>query len=135
MAQALTYDTIEVGMALGPVEHALTPEAVRDYLVATGHPAGAETSPPVEAPGTMSTIFSTALLGDAGVNRPSGGIHAKQSYRFLAPMRVGGRITTTGRVVDKFIRNGRKTVVYEAVSVDEQGHETARCTVSSIIPK
>ena len=80
------------------------------------------------------TVFSTALLGDAGVNRPSGGIHAKQEYRFLAPLRVGSRLTTTGTVREKFIRNGRKTVVYESSTVDERGTELARCVVTSIVP-
>jgi len=134
MTQALTYDSIQVGRTLGPVVHELTPEYVRDYRVATGADAPVAAGVGSVAPGTMTTIFSTALLGDAGVNRPSGGIHAKQQYRYLAPLRVGSRVTTTGRVIEKFIRNGRKTVVYEALTVDEQGRELARCTATSIVP-
>lgn len=133
MAQALTYDRIEPGMVLGPVKHQLTVEYVRDYCLATGR-AWDDGSAGRAAPGAMATIFSTALLGDAGVNRPSGGIHAKQTYHYLAPLRVGSEVTTTGRVIERFIRNERKTVVYEALTVDESGRALARCVVTSIIP-
>lgn len=131
----LTYDAIQPGQALGPVEHEVTAEMVRDYGIATGDPGPGpgEDGEPL-APPAMVTIFSTALLGDASVNRPSGGIHAKQAYRFLAPLRVGSRVTTRGRVLEKFIRNGRKTIVYEAITCDERGVEVARCIVTSIIP-
>jgi acyl dehydratase len=140
MAEALTYDAIQIGQELGPVEHHVKAEMVRDYARATGDAGAAmsgESSPdgvPLAHP-AMATIFSTALLGDASANRPSGGIHARQEYRFLAPLRVGARVITSGRVLEKYIRNGRKTVVYESRTVDERGVEVARCVVTSILPE
>lgn len=129
-----TFDSVQVGLTLGPVEHELTEDYVRDYLAGTGaeKPLLDKKGRPL-APPAMTTIFSTALLSNAG-GSSSGGIHAKQQFRFLRPFRVGTKVTTTGRVVEKFVRNGRKTVVYEAITRDAANQELARCVVTSILP-
>ena len=126
------FDTIEVGQSLGPVTHHVTAEMIRAYTESTGdlHPDYLGAAP--IAPPAMATIFSTRLMGRVGIDRPSGGIHAKQEYEFLAPLRAGQTVTTTGRVVEKTVRRGRNYVVYEALSVDESGRAIARCRVTQI---
>ena len=85
-----TYDSMEVGQALDPVEHRVTAELVREYAEATGDRSpwhtGAE-SPFGEAVAhpALVTVFTTAVLERSAKGGPSGGIHAKQEYEFLAP--------------------------------------------------
>ena len=151
-----TYDTLEEGQAIEPVEHQITEEMVRGYIEATG-----DTPPPGEnrsglddrgggaglavpqvpvapqvlvAPPGLVTVFTTALLEKSASGGPSGGIHAKQEYEFLAPIRVGARIVTSATVAEKYLRNGRRTIVMAARSIDEQGVEVARCRVTTILP-
>ena len=129
---AVRFDRIEVGQTLGPVQHHVTAEMIRRYAESVGdaHPSYAGASP--VAPPAMATIFSTRLMGRVGIDRPSGGIHAKQEYEFLAPLRAGQTVTTTGSVVEKTVRRGRNYVVYETLSVDESGRAIARCRVTQI---
>ncbi len=135
-----TYDSVEVGQELDPVEHHVTAEMVRDYAEATGDRSpwhtGAE-SPFGEAVAhpALVTVFTTAVLERSAKGGPSGGIHAKQEYEFLAPIRIGSTITTRSTVTEKFIRKGRKTVVYQSESVDERGVTVARCRVTNLVPQ
>jgi len=129
----ILFDDIRVGQALGPVTHDVTVEMVRRYAEATGD-AGPEAraADPV-APASMAALFSTRLMGRVGIDRPGGSIHAKQEYRFLAPLRAGQTATTTGTVVEKFERRGRRYVVFETLTVDAQQRPVARCRVTSIL--
>ena len=134
-----SFAALEVGEDLGSVVHDVTPELVRDYAESTGDTHGWHTggdSPFGEAVAhpALATIFSTRLLVHSGYEHSSGGIHAKQEYEFLAPMRIGARVTTRGTVTEKYIRNGRNYIVYETCSVDELGVDLARCVVTIIVP-
>ena len=130
--ELLKWADLTVGQALGPVRHRVTARMIRDYAEATGdrhawHVGGA---PPYAGPvahPAMATIFSTRLLGRSGIDRPSGGIHAKHEYEFLGVVRAGQTLTTTGRIVEKYLRRGRKYIVCEALTADETGRTVARC--------
>ena len=129
---ALRFADLQVGETLGPVTHHVTAEMIRHFGLATGdaHPDYQGEAP--IAPPAMATIFSTRLMGRVGIDRPSGGIHARQEYEFLSPLRAGQRVTTTGRVVEKTVRRGRNYVVYETLMVEEAGRPIARCRVTQI---
>jgi acyl dehydratase len=131
--EELTFDQVQVGQTLGPVAHEVTRDFVRRFAEATGdrHPEYL-TEAPVAHP-LLATLFSTRLMGRVGIDRPSGGIHAAQAYAFLAPLRAGQTVTTTGRVTAKFIRRDRKYVEFEALTVDAAGQPIVRCTVTSIL--
>ncbi len=129
---ALRFADLRVGQTLGPVTHHVTAEMIRRYASSTGdaHPDYQDQSP--IAPPAMATIFSTRLMGRVGIDRPSGGIHARHEYEFLAALRAGQRVTTTGRVVEKTVRRGRNYVAYETLTVDGAGRPIARCRVTQI---
>jgi acyl dehydratase len=138
--RTVKFDDLRVGQELGPVRHHVTARMIREYAAATGdtqpwHTAGA---PPYDGPvahPAMATIFSTRLLGRSGIERPSGGIHAKHEYEFLGAVRAGQWLTTTGRVVETYERRGRKYVVCDALTVDESGRPVARCRATQVLPE
>lgn len=137
---ALKWDDVVIGQPLGPVQHHVTERMIRDYAEATGdkhlwHVGGAPPFGGAVAHPAMATIFSTRLLGRSGIDRPSGGIHAKHEYEFLAPVRAGQTLTTTGRIVEKYIRRERKYVVCDALTVDEAGRPVARCRYTQAVPE
>ncbi len=137
---ALKWDDVAVGQPLGPVRHRVTARMIRDYAEATGdkhlwHAGGAPPFGETVAHPAMATIFSTRLLGRSGIDRPSGGIHAKHEYEFLGAVRAGQTLTTTGRIVEKYIRRERKYVVCDALTVDETGRPVARCRYTQAVPE
>ena len=132
------FEDIEVGDRLGPVQHHVTAQMIREYGQATGdkhlwHTDGAPPFAEAVAYPAMATIFSTRLMGRSGIDRPSGGIHAKHEYEFLGAVRAGQTLTTTGQVVEKYIRRERKYVVCDSLTVDESGRPVARCRVTQIL--
>ncbi len=132
------FDDIQIGDKLGPVRHHVTADMIREYALASGdkHLWHTDGAPPFEAPvahPAMATIFSTRLMGRSGIDRPSGGIHAKHEYEFLGAVRAGQTLTTTGQVVEKYIRRERKYVVCDSLTVDEGGRPVARCRVTQIL--
>lgn len=49
------------------------------------------------------------------------GLHARMSFEFLAPIPLGTRARTTGRVVDTYHRRDKPYMVTEFVTSDDQG--------------
>ncbi|GIX47363.1 MAG: hypothetical protein KatS3mg131_1574 [Candidatus Tectimicrobiota bacterium] len=50
-----------------------------------------------------------------------GGLHAKQEFEFLEPIRPGMRVRSRGKVIDKYERRGKQYMVTEFVTEDENG--------------
>ena len=48
------------------------------------------------------------------------GLHAKMQYEFVEPFRVGMRVRTRGKVMDKYEKRGRHYMVTEFVTRDEE---------------
>jgi len=132
------FEEIKVGDKLGPVQHHVCAQMIEDYAQATGddqlwHSGGASPFAEAVAHPAMATIFSTRLMGRSGIDRPSGGIHAKHEYEFLGAVRAGQTLTTTGQVVEKYIRRERKYVVCDSLTVDEGGRPIVRCRFTQIL--
>jgi 3-hydroxybutyryl-CoA dehydratase len=135
-----TYDTLEPGQRLGTLVHDITPEFVANYCGGTGdthrwHGDGAPPFAVAIAPSAIVTIFSVLVFGIPGTHRPSGDLHARQECEFTAPIRVGETITTTGFLVEKYKRKGRKWVVFDTHSTDRADRLVARCRVTLVIPE
>ncbi len=138
--KSLKWDEVAVGDKLGPVQHRVTAHMIRDYAKSTGdlhrwHLDGVPHFPAAVAHPAMATIFSTRLLGRSGIDRPSGGIHAKHEYEFLGLVRAGQTLTTSGTIAEKYIRRERRYVVCDALTVDETGRPIVRCRYTQAVPE
>jgi 3-hydroxybutyryl-CoA dehydratase len=136
----LKWDGVVVGDKLGPVQHRITARMIRDYAESTGdihqwHIDGAPHFPDAIAHPAMATIFSTRLLGRSGIDRPSGGIHARHEYEFLGLICAGQTLTTTGTITEKYIRRERKYLVCDSLTVDEAGRPVVRCRYTQAVPE
>ncbi|MFH1410931.1 MAG: MaoC family dehydratase [Patescibacteria group bacterium] len=49
------------------------------------------------------------------------GLFYKWQMENLAPLKPGERITVSGRIVDKYVKNEREYVTYEAIGTSESG--------------
>lgn len=57
---------------------------------------------------------------------PDGSFHAKQEYEFFNPLKIGKKITVTGKLVDRYSKRGRQWFVHEFLAVDEDGTKISR---------
>lgn len=117
------YEHLEVGDDLGTKTIEITDALVREYtgLIETDHawytkdsPFGGRIAPP--------TLFDNETLRmiDAVYAR-FGSIHAKQSWDFRKPVKVGSTIQVNVRIVDKFFKRGKGWFVMELTARDEAG--------------
>lgn len=61
------------------------------------------------APTMLAGVYTRSAI--AALKGPPGGVHAKQRFRFVRPVRVGDRLTTTLEIREKYAKNGRNYVV------------------------
>ena len=87
--------------------------------------AAKEGYPGLVAPPTTAAIY--ALKGFLEeVEMPPGGIHASQAFDFVQPAMAGDELTTTSTVGDKYEQRGRKFVIIEAVTKNQNGQEDTK---------
>ena len=107
----VTFDELQIGQELAPVSFEISSAVVEKYLIATGDASTPRTDPQVVPP------VMTAIVVRRTTERlvsPPGGIHAKQHYRFRAPMHAGDVVTTDAVIADKYVKKGRQYVVIES---------------------
>ncbi len=124
MAQAKPFKDIEVGQELGPCEVIPDEEAVRRYCDERDdhNPMYLDTSPyggPVMPP-TFLAYPSGRLLRSRDFD-PHACVPARYEQKNINPAKVGKRLILTGRVIDKYTKNGLLHVVVEAQAHDEDG--------------
>jgi acyl dehydratase len=135
MRKPFSYETINVGEVLGRKEVLITDEMIQTCAraIESTHPWYFETSPfggRIAPP----TIFDNEALNilDEKYER-FGSIHAKQSWEFKHPARVGKKVTLTVTVIDKYLKRERPYMVMELVAVDEDGIEICRGKHTSLM--
>lgn len=121
-----TYETVEVGERLGPVEYGLTEEDVASYLErvqdegeALVLPDGRRAAPPTITAGDYNRVLTTKYSTYDVV-------HTKARHEFKKPIVPPMRLRAWGTIVDKYIRRGREYLVIETVTEDESGAEVVR---------
>ncbi|TAK34635.1 MAG: hypothetical protein EPO21_09015 [Chloroflexota bacterium] len=126
------WDDVAVGVPSPPVQFTLTAEVVEKYVQAAEdfnpvyldeRAARAEGWDARIAPPTAATIWvihaAQATLGLRATT--PGRIHAKQSYEFHRPARIGDTLTTVITTVDKYIRRERRYSINESVTTNQDG--------------
>ena len=125
----LTYDLVTIGEEFVSNDHLITPEDVETYAFAVDdyHDFFFGASP------FAGPVAHPTLLGNQALHlRHSkyvvhAGLHAHMEFNFLQPLRVGIRVRSRGKIIDKYIRRGKKYMVTAFVTVDEdQGTELIR---------
>lgn len=124
MSQLIPFDSIVVGEELGPVDYDVTEEVVRQYCAdwSDSNPWYTGPSPfggPVAPPAVMAGLTGFRLLGSKFNARAT--IGAQTAHRNLAPLPVGQRMTTKGRIADKYVKRGLEYVVITSTSYGEDG--------------
>lgn len=134
-----TYRNLERGQRLLTIQHEISRDFHARYCRSTGEEDPFYVTPDENGdlilPPAVASIFSTHVLGQPGVARPSGDIHAQQESEFVRPIRVNDVLTTTGYVVDKYERNERKFLVFDTLSVDAGDKLVLRCRVTISVPE
>lgn len=132
-SQLVRWQDLRAGEKLGPIDYAVTTQAVEDFCAAVGVPCdayrglanGEDAVPP-----TLTATDYTALL--RGRLRPFIGMHAKQSLCFHHPMPVDTAAQVTGKVVETYARRGRNYLVLEYAVRDGLGmvYSSSRITTT-----
>jgi acyl dehydratase len=66
---------------------------------------------------------------------PGHSIHVSGEYCFLHPVKAGDTITTRGKVLNKYIKKGRKFFTFELISENQDGETVVINVHTSIWPK
>jgi acyl dehydratase len=66
---------------------------------------------------------------------PGHTIHASAEYHFLGPVRPGDMITTTGKVIDKYIKRDKKFLCFEFISKNQNKETVVVNRHTSLWPK
>ena len=122
MSEYRRYADLHVGARFPeqPARYDVTAHAVADYRsIALESPSDGDTADSEVAPPTLAAVYirpaQNALKG------PPGGIHAKQQFDFFAAVRIGDTLDTVLEVRELYERNGKKYVVSETTSRNQQG--------------
>lgn len=120
---------VYVGRDFGGEEFAITPDAVENYIAATGddHPWYRRETPlggPI-APVLIlhSVVFRTR---DWYLPKIFGNLHARQEWEGFAPIRVGDVIRSRSIIVDRYIKRDREYVVNEVLLFGADGRIVQR---------
>lgn len=102
-----------------PAEYHVTREVIDAYR-AIGRGTNESTAALDDvAPPTLAAVFIRPAQN--ALNGPPGGIHAKQSFAFLGPVRAGDTLQTVLEIRELFERNGRNFVVSQTRTINQHG--------------
>jgi acyl dehydratase len=125
----ISYEVVEVGEEFSSDPFLIKPEDVETFAFAVDdhdpwYFEDAPDSPSVNPFG--GPITHPVMMGNQALfmrhNKYTipAGLHAKMHYEFVEPLRVGMRVQSFGRVIDKYERRGRHYMVtrFETRDVD-----------------
>jgi hypothetical protein len=116
MATGKTVADLDVGDVLGPVAYTLSPFVVREYCHAVElnqdffQGVDGQVMPPTLIHLDKLRLYRHACPGGTG---PTARIHFEYDAEVFDEVRVGDRLVVSGKVTQRFIRNGRDYMVLE----------------------
>jgi acyl dehydratase len=119
--KTISYEDVTVGEEFTSDDFLIKPEDVDTfaYAVDDHNPWYFEDSPlggPIVHP---TLLGNQALLMRHGKYIVPAGLHAKMQFEFIEPLRVGMRVRSHGKVIDKYERRGRHYMVTQFETRDE----------------
>jgi hypothetical protein len=125
----LTLDSLKVGEEFVSDDHLVLPEDIEahGFAVEDDHPWLAEmTAPPTLMANQALHLRHSKYIVHAG-------LHARMEFNFLEPIRLGMRVRTRGKVIDKYERRGKPYMVTEYVTEDDTGRVLVRGQFTQMI--
>jgi 3-hydroxybutyryl-CoA dehydratase len=129
----LTFDALTVGETFRSDDRLIRPEDLETYAFAVEdhHPwftVGDDPAAAIDSPYGEPVAHPTLLGNQALFLRHTryvvpAGLHAKMSFAFLRPVRLGVRARSRGRLVDTYERRGRQFMVTEFETFDDRTGE------------
>jgi len=118
----ISYDVVRVSEEFMSDDFLVKPEDVDTFAFAVDdhHPWFFQDSP------FGGTIVHPVLLGNQALTMRHSryivpaGLHAKMQFEFIEPIRVGMRVRSYGKVIDKFEKRGRHYMVTEFTTKNEE---------------
>jgi hypothetical protein len=125
----LTLESLTVGDEFVSDDHLVLPEDIEThgFAVEDDHPWLAEmTAPPTLMANQALHLRHSKYIVHAG-------LHARMEFNFLEPIRLGMRVRTRGKVIDKYERRGKPYMVTEYVTEDDTGRVLVRGQFTQMI--
>jgi len=132
------FEEIEPGQSFIRTTVVLSPELIESYKDVVG-----DRNPLYDEMSTFGCRVAPPTLGAIYLFRsfyatfppPPGRLHASLECDFFQPWREGEIITISGHVVDKYLKRGKKYVLFQLSFTDEHGTEIARARVEEATPE
>ena len=134
-APVLTYDGMTVGDVFVDTSVTVTAEAIAEFrrtIQVGAEPLGIGDDR--FAPPTMATMWTVPRVMFHEWNVPVGGIHARQSWRFVKFIQAGTKLRVRICLKEKFIRKERPWVVFESRLTDRNRDEVASGEMTVVWP-
>ena len=117
----LSYEALTVGEELDSDDFTIKPEDIDTfaYAVDDHNPWFLKDSPfggPIAHP---TLLGNQALLMRHNKYIVPAGLHAKMQFEFVEPLRVGMRVRSYGKIIDKYEKRGRHYMVTEFETREE----------------
>jgi acyl dehydratase len=119
--KTISYEAITVGEELMSDDFTVKPEDVDTFAFAVDdHNPWYFKDSPFGGPITHPTLLGNqALLMRHNKYIVPAGLHAKMQFEFVEPIRVGMRVRSYGKIVDKYEKRGRHYMVTEFETREE----------------
>jgi len=123
--KTISYEVVQVGEDFMSDDFLIKPEDVETFAFAVDDHDPWYFENPSDSP-FGGNITHPVLLGNQALfMRHSkyivpAGLHAKMQYEFVEPIRVGMRVRTRGKLIDKYEKRGRHYMVTEFATRDEE---------------
>jgi acyl dehydratase len=131
----ISYATIRVGEELESRDHNVKPEDIDTFACDVDvNQAWLYEDSPFGGPIAHPTLLANqALLMRHNKYVVDAGLHAQMQFEFVRPIRVGMRVRTRGKVIDKFEKRGRHYMVSEFVTTEDSGEVLMRGQFTQMI--
>lgn len=120
-AEGPSWHELRVGLKVGPLQHIITPEMVRDFCAALPADAATCEAAGVMPPTLLATDYIALLRGHLELGW---GLMARHSLKALREVAINDTVTVTGEITDKFERKGRH---YWTLRYDVSNSRGERC--------
>ena len=120
------YEKLKVGDEYRPVTLCISRDLVSRYLRALDEQPltkeNVEMEKDITVPPSIVSVFQKDALADIGF---AGIVHAKQEYDFLSPIHIDDNLTTSTRILGKYVKKGKKWFVTELTTKNDSGEIVA----------